>query len=851
MRLLAAPGRRRWLSTVRLAPALLRRLVTLPTGDLAPLARAVRDHRGFAALLDAMPPARRTGLYEAALTEVDRSGYEPGPLILEALPAAARIAEARRLLAKDKIRTEDEVRRLSAYLAWPDASGALEDGLRAGDAEERAVAWRLLVDAARRSRDPQVVADLVSRLGRLRNEQDPVRSAALNALARVARLLSVAAVPMLTRLTTDAVDARDASATTTAALATLAADTLQHHIGVPELSDWALLTIDLAGTSATVPVLRRFDAVLRRGQEVIVFERLRGWIEASVARGRYAPLFAVTRALGRRAWKLPELQAMLGRAAGRGTVPWVATEAVALWLEDPHHRSVRAGEVLAADPSAVALTPVWTVVSTERTDLIARVLRDAPAGRFVDGKVRWVPGWAARPERWPSRQRSAFVALLGRIVADTGTDIWRRAGALRAAAPVPGAGRDLVLRHLDDPAVVLAEAALGALAGTDRPDEALPVLLGYARGDRARVAMYAAGRAARYTPPSALPGLLGPLLSSSSAKVTSRKEAARLLARYGTAQVLTTLLAAYRDPAAHRDVRAAITSAARQRLDAPVSWTILRTAGGGSREERRAVLAVGPYGIGERFRPGYAELIGEACRTGDREVRRLAFTQLPGWMPWAPGLGGLIEDRLTDLSERRPPVEVGRLAAALDAGALLRTVERLADREEADDRPGGPDADHPARRRLEALADGTGAWVTVVPAATDRSAPIAAARRLAARPAFTQTAVTMLVGLGELTNLDEVADLCGSRPGLAFRASDKVRAGLHRLAVDPEVLRSRVAGLAARGDLAGGLFAVALISKAAAYDWPLPWRELLTELRHHPDADVRDEAWSTVDMTGG
>jgi hypothetical protein len=107
----------------------------------------------------------------------------------------------------------------------------------------------------------------------------------------------------------------------------------------------------------------------------------------------------------------------------------------------------------------------------------------------------------------------------------------------------------------------------------------------------------------------------------------------------------------------------------------------------------------------------------------------------------------------------------------------------------------------------------------------------------------------MLIGLGELANLPEVADLCASRPGLAFRAQAKVRAGLRRLAADPDVLRERVAGLTARGDLAGGLFAVALISRAAVYDWPPAWRRLLTELRRHPDPDVREEAWSAVDMT--
>ncbi|WP_243710098.1 hypothetical protein [Micromonospora sp. KC213] len=101
--------------------------------------------------------------------------------------------------------------------------------------------------------------------------------------------------------------------------------------------------------------------------------------------------------------------------------------------------------------------------------------------------------------------------------------VWQRAAAIRAAAPVSGAGRELVLRHPDAPEVVIAEAALGALVWTDRPAEALPVLLRYADGDRARVALYAAGRAARHAAPSRLPGMLGEVMTGRAKTPAGRK----------------------------------------------------------------------------------------------------------------------------------------------------------------------------------------------------------------------------------------------------------------------------------------------------------------------------------------
>jgi hypothetical protein len=851
VRLLTAPGRAAWLRRSMLPPALLRRIAALPTDELAPLAARFREHdRALAALLDALAPSRRGELYDRALAEVDRTALVPAAELMAVLPTPVRIREATRVLGLPRIRErEAEVRAWSAHLAWPDASAALADALRSGDAEERAHGWALLVAAARRSRDPLVVAELVARLGRLRNEQDPVRAAALGALAAVAPLLTADTAAGLTRLTTDAVDARDASAATTRALSTLAADVLQHHVNVPPLCEWALLTIDLVGTGASVPVLRRFDTVLRRGQETLVLARLRGWVEAGIARGRYGPLFALTLAFGERAWRLPELQELLRRATGRHTLPSVARTAIGLWLADPATRAERVGEVLADDPSAVALHPVWATVCAARTDLLDRVLDRPPRGRFVDRGTRWVPTWAGHPERWLPRQQARFVALQEQVVADAGQGVWQRAAAVRAAAAVPGAGRELVLRHVDAAEVAIAEAALAALVHTDRPDEALPVLLRYADGDRARVALYAAGRAARHVPPSRVAELFGAVLTG-PAKVTSRKEAARLLGRYGPVGAMATLRDAYTAPDAHRDVRAAIVSAAGDRLDAEPSWTVLRAAVDGSREERRAVLGTWPYTIAQRHRRRYAALVVEACRALDREVRRAAFGQLGEWSPWLDGVGDLVVDRLTDLGETLAPIEAANLLKAGGDPVLGAALARLVDRDAADDRPGDPVADRPARRRIELLARGAVIRSRSRPAGADRSLLVEPARWLAGRPGFTGTATALLVDLGRLDNLDEVAGLCAGRPVLALRTAERVGDRLRGLAEspDPALVAGTVGGLTRRGDLAGGLFAVALVRHGAGLGWPAPWRDLLTGLRRHPDADVREEAYA-VDMS--
>ena len=618
---------------------------------------------------------------------------------------------------------------------------------------------------------------------------------------------------------------------------------------MPQLREWALSTIDLVSTSASVPVLCRFDTVLRRGQETMLFDRLRGWVEAGLARGWYGPLFALTYALGKRAWRLPQLQDLLRRATGPRTLPAVARTAIGLWLDDPRTRPDRVAEVLRTDATAVTIHQVWATSCATRTDLLDRTLDPHPRGRFVEPGTRWVPAWAWHAERWLPRQQARFVALQESVIADTEREVWQRAAALRAAASIPGAGRELVLRHLDAPEVAIAEAALGALVFTDRPDQALPVLLRYADGDRARVALYAAGRAARHVPPSRLADVLGEVVTG-SAKITSRKEAARLLARYGPPQVMTTLLDAYTNPHAHRDVRVAIVSAARQRLHTEASWTILRTAVGGSREEQRAVLDTDPDTISQRHRRRYSALIVDACRAADREVRRAAFGQLGQWSPWLAGITDLVVDRLTDLGETIGHIEVANLLKAGGGPVLRAALARLVDRDANDDHPGDPAADRPARRRIELLAHGAAVRSGSRPANADRTALVEAARWLAGHRAFTGTATRMLVDLGQLDNLDEIAGLCTGRPVLATRTAQRISTRLPALRQrpDPAVLTRTIARLASRGDLTGGLFAVALARHGASFGWKTPWRDLLIELRRHPDADVREEAY-TVDMS--
>ncbi|WP_327008620.1 hypothetical protein OHA72_16035 [Dactylosporangium sp. NBC_01737] len=395
LELLTAPSRAAWLAGVTLPAAVLARLSRMPVAALTGLARRLR-RRGaaFARLLRYVAPRDREELFILAMSDVDRSRSQPDPDVLEVLPARLRVAEAQRALALEPVRQSEPLTlSFTAHLPWAQAHEPLLAATRQAGAADRITGWRLLIRCAARSNDPAAVLAATHHLQRLRNEQDPVRGNALWQLAQVRpALLRPELVEPLEQIVTDVVQARDSSPFALRQLSDLAVLVLRERFDSPVLVRWALHTFQRLLGDDRVPDLGNLDRGLRRGQEVQAFEAVRGWVLRGVERAKYEPLFAVARALGERAWRLPDLQSMLERATRRGNLADVTRTAVDLWLGDPRHRATRVEAVLREDPSAIALPAVWRAVCARRDDLLGAALtRPPPAGRFVPAGVRWVP----------------------------------------------------------------------------------------------------------------------------------------------------------------------------------------------------------------------------------------------------------------------------------------------------------------------------------------------------------------------------------------------------------------------------------------------------------------------------
>ncbi|GAA3772328.1 hypothetical protein GCM10023083_06760 [Streptomyces phyllanthi] len=878
VRLLMTPAWSGVLGVHSLSTTVLRRLARSGAPELVEYGRTLVPYSNLAPLLKAMPPARRHGF----LTEVHEgrgAGFVDDAL-LEALPRGCVADEARAMA--DAVRERggrwNTLLSVECHLPVAEIRDRLVEATRRPSAEDRAEAWPFLIRNAARSGDPGAVASALQEMGRLRNEQDPVRSAALGELTGVRpALFTEDAEPYLDRVTVDAVEAPDSSPGTRQHLSRLAVSLLREHSanGHRELVNWALRTLVRISGNTGGADLGRLDRTLRRGQEHQVFEALRPWMEAGAEKADYGLVLALARAVGRRAAGMPELQELLWQAVRYGG-DTTARHAIGVWLEPPATRDERVARVLALEPSAAVLASVWPVVARRRTDLLDPLLaKTPPYGRFLTKGTPWTVHVGRDIRRWAPRQQRVAARRLTTVAEDAGLPLYQRVTAIEQSAFVPGTGLDLVRRWTGSSHVVLAEAALAALARTDRPADTLDDLLAHAGGDRARVAVYAATQASRSVPPSRLAERLRALLRAPDAKVTSRKEAARLAAvRLPVPRAAELLTEEYARPGSHVDVRAACIAFAGPLLSEEAVWGLLADAAGAEPVLRAAVLRVLPLDLTEPHRERYARLVRDVCDTDDPETATLAFGALARWAPWSPDAPAVLADATADLSERvswrAAASSLVTAAAGSPRGAegLRRALRTLAEAEArtagaavdgaaappAPDTPADAGARHhrPARRRAQDLVARLALHARSAPGPI-RPAALAASELLAEYDDFVPQAAELAAFHLDLDaapeRLDRLAALTESRPALADRTAREVGERLRRQVHegDPETLLHTARRLIAHGAHAQGLLAVALTGALGARtDWPAPWREQLRALRRHPVPDVRDAALAEV-----
>ena len=853
--MLLAPDRR---GAVRkaLTPALRRRLYRYSDDELAELGRILWPE--LTGVLRALAPSRRGRLFSAVTKEVDLGQARLSSELLRVLPHAVRIGEARRMLTLPVVAEDGALRRrVIAQLPYDEAFAVLSDEVRDPDAGVRSSVYQAIIRSARRPE--QVVAAVAWAAERVRNDRDPVRLAVLHAVEEVPpALLTEALTEPLSLLLEDALAARDTSWATRRGLGQIAQRLVVHGaVGNKSgLLEWGLLAYARLSENLGQITLGRIVDNLPRGREVGVYDVLRPAIEAAARRNEFGLAFAVAASFGRRAWRLEHLQDVLEQAVWSNQENTVE-QACRYWLDAPATRSERVERITRRDVRFARWHPVWWLVTELRTDLLDLVFEAADSiRRFDRNSPSWeVPDYALR--LWLPRQQARYASLLAGAAHDPDMPEWYRAAAVKTLGHVPSAGRAALDEFLASDDVLLQEAAISSLAWTARPDLALPLLLSHAGDDRARVAMYAAARAARFVRPSLLPGLLQPVLSGEGVKVTARKEAVRLLGELrapGAGAVLTETWAG-----AHRDVRAAIARTVSQYLlyDA-AAWAVLEQAVHDSPATAAVLGARSAYDVPLAYRARYADLLIAVTTRTEPEVVGPTLLALRGWARYNPAAAGVCADFITDLTLRSRVWSDGITALVSIVASnppdglreLVDTVRLLVRLEEDPALPNATaDRDHPARQRLTQVINQLAGGLSGRPASARSHLSAVAAELIGAD--YIGLRLPLLV-LAAPAAADAVPALLEAVEGdvLAARsAADVLRVRLHATEAtwSPADLLPLAESLTQSPDPSSGLLAHALISSAAPRaGWPPNWRTLLVALRNHPSQPVRRQA---LDLT--
>ncbi|MBA3022010.1 hypothetical protein [Propionicimonas sp.] len=836
----------------RLAKALRRQLRKLPAEERELLARHYHHNEAhLAAFLDALPPADRAAAFTAAFTGVNAANRVWSDELLNVLPRETREAEARRIAALPENRGLVSQVTWAGFLAPDEAEPVLKAQLRASEADERGAAWTSLLSSAGRSRDPEVLTTALTQLERLANEQDPVRYAAAIALVGLSpSLLAATPIEPLQAFASAVAQARDTSATTLQALQNLAWKLIEQAASAgTDLNPPLILLETLTGPDGVTSVPWRLQ--LPTAAIPAVVAALLPRMHAQARRHDFRLPLALWQSLGRRAWPIPQLNALMAAALATPSDHWQRAAAQA-WLQPPQYRGDRVAALLRIDETFATLPEVQQVLCRNRQDLVEVCFRPAPLkGRFWK-RVRFVAVLDGPFHGWLPRQIEAYADALEGLIGTANTPDYTRRQAVTTIGQLPGIGAARLAPYLASDKVVEQEAALAALAWSDDPGSMLETLLAYRSDDRARVALYTAGRCALHRQPTQAARLLDEVLADPSAKVTARKEAVRLIGQLrvpGSLDVLATLGANTR---VHLDVRIAATRTLRHFLDDDGAWMVLENLAVAGRDATMSLIRTLPSQLAVRHRARFAQLLALTASGGDPE----AIEALGAWARWAPRLAEQVA-RLAnsrDLVTAEAATRAVRIAAsaATDWTPFLQAVESLAKASAALGEPSAEaSADQPSRQRLGRLVRALRPRL-VTEAAWHRERLTRLAATLDAHPELVRLSWQV-----RLTAIDWTAPtgvLLGLAGSLDPLRTGEVRGLVHRKLViatsqgiEPE-LDEAVAALIARGDAPSGGLALALVEQAGEQaGWSERWRRQLRTLRAHPVPAVA--AWARETYT--
>jgi hypothetical protein len=824
------------------------------------LARRVGDnHATLAELLRAASPSHRGALLQEAFVERSVDLVVLSDALMEVLPTGVRAEQARRMLALREVSTDPEATfRIASYLPFDEAWPLLEAMTKRSDADQRANGYQRLIICATLSRDPAALTQAMEHLTRLKNDQDPVRMQATSMLRQVpATRFGDEHAPFLSALAQCVVEARDTSWSTRSNLQSALVEVLVAAAPNPNgaLFQSALTSlVRMAGRDGSLP-LPLLEKRLQQRYVAAFINALLPLAKTRALADHETLTISVARSLGRKCWNHAELQDLLETIVLKGTVSG-ATLAVDLYLANPRFRVARAKALVAKDQSYLSLPAVHRVASYQAQHLLAPLLTGvALKGRFASKqKVATIPLFNGAFQRWSPAQVEAYAALLVRLINAKSATAWEQVGAIRTLTRLPQIASVLIASEVASPSenVPRLEAAIAALANTDRPQVSIETLMSFAGSDRARVAIYALGRAVRRSPAAnTVPALIG-LANNTSAKITSRKEAIRLLGELRTPSADAALEALVGTTELHKDLRIALGWSALANGSAPWFTSAMQALATGSVDEQQALVDLHPLRVPVQRRTAIAQEIISLTRSTDASIQKHAYQSLASWSQWFPEVSAIGVTAFANLDEPnwKPATSFLQqliadclIADDAIAQAFTSLIERIHQQR--------PLRDLPALQRLTTFS----AMLTA-PAWPQRERYRSTLVTLADLSRSNKLLVFLAADL-EAASIDwsqpfDLVPLVDRLPAsmlVTHHLSEKLSAVMGEQLVtntwnQATTLASLQTAFSANDPRIRYLAAALTISAGTQLGWPQPWQDLLTTARADNDPDTNRLAYS-------